>query len=114
MPIYEYSCGSCHHEFEMLQPMNAEPPAECPQCGQGPVRKLISATSFVLKGSGWYRDHYGLKSGGTSSSSGSGTTPSPARKASGTEGSGSTGSTAGSSSSSTSSSSTGEAKAAAK
>ncbi len=61
MPIYEYACQACEHEFELLQPMRAPPPQACPACGAGQVRKRVSATSFVLKGSGWYRDHYGLK-----------------------------------------------------
>ena len=63
MPIYEYSCDACGVEFDKLVRMGAPTPP-CPECGAGDVRKLISAASFVLKGSGWYKDHYGLKSGG--------------------------------------------------
>lgn len=63
MPIYEYSCDACGAEFDKLVRMGAPTPP-CPECGAGDVRKLISAASFVLKGSGWYKDHYGLKSGG--------------------------------------------------
>lgn len=70
MPIYEYRCPSCGHQFEKLVKMNAAPP-ECPECGQAEVDKLVSTSGFILKGSGWYKDHYGLKSGGSGSSGGS-------------------------------------------
>lgn len=69
MPIYEYACESCGHRFEKLVRINAEPPS-CPEC-EGVVKKLISASSFVLKGGGWYRDGYG-GSGGAPSSGDSG------------------------------------------
>ena len=68
MPIYEYACESCGHRFDKLMKMSDPTPA-CPECS-GAVRKLISASSFVLKGGGWYKDHYGLKGGGSSSGSG--------------------------------------------
>ena len=67
MPIYEYHCEVCAHRFEKLVPMSASPPP-CPECGGDEVRKLVSAAAFVLKGSGWYKDHYGLKPGASSSS----------------------------------------------
>ncbi len=66
MPIYEYACPTCGKEFEVLQRFSDEPVRVCPTCGADQVRKKISATSFVLKGGGWYKDHYGLKSGGSS------------------------------------------------
>jgi putative FmdB family regulatory protein len=75
VPIYEYRCERCGHPFEQMVRMS-DPAPPCPKCGAGDVRKLVSASSFVLKGGGWYRDHYGLKSGGGtsegSSSSGGG------------------------------------------
>ncbi len=73
MPIYEYRCPDCGHEFEQLQRMSDDPITDCPECSMSGVKKLISRTSFVLKGGGWYKDHYGLKgsSGSSSSSSGS-------------------------------------------
>ncbi|HIE07655.1 MAG TPA: zinc ribbon domain-containing protein [Desulfarculaceae bacterium] len=58
MPIYEYKCEKCENQFEMLQKITAEPLQECPECG-GPVYKLISSTSFILKGGGWYATDYG-------------------------------------------------------
>ncbi len=58
MPIYEYQCEECEHKFDMLQKITAEPLKECPECG-GPVHKLVSSTSFILKGGGWYATEYG-------------------------------------------------------
>ncbi len=58
MPIYEYRCENCEKQFEMLQKITAEPLTECPDCG-GPVHKLVSSTSFILKGGGWYATDYG-------------------------------------------------------
>lgn len=68
MPIYEYRCPECGHEFEKLQKISAPSPS-CPECGLDEVVKKVSASSFVLKGSGWYKDHYGLKKGSGSASS---------------------------------------------
>lgn len=64
MPIYEYACPDCGHKFDEIQKFTDEPIAVCPKCAATNVKKLISATSFVLKGGGWYKDHYGLKAGG--------------------------------------------------
>jgi putative FmdB family regulatory protein len=64
MPIYEYQCPSCGHAFEQMVKMNAPTP-ECPQCGGAEVKKLVSASGFILQGGGWYKDHYGLKGGGS-------------------------------------------------
>jgi putative FmdB family regulatory protein len=63
MPIYEYECLSCGKRTEILQRMNDAPLAACPSCG-AEVKKLISAPSFQLKGSGWYATDYGGKKGG--------------------------------------------------
>lgn len=71
MPIYEYACESCGHEFEKLVRMGASAPP-CPECEGEQVRKRVSASGFILKGSGWYKDHYGLKSSSSSSSKDSG------------------------------------------
>ena len=71
MPIYEYRCTACGHQFERLQKISDEPIEICPECGQEDVRKLVSQSGFVLKGGGWYKDHYGLKSSGGDSSASS-------------------------------------------
>ena len=61
MPIYEYLCAKCDHEFEREQRITDDPVKTCPKCRSRRVKKLISQTSFVLKGSGWYADGYGNK-----------------------------------------------------
>ena len=40
-----------------------DPYPDCPMCNAADVRKRIAKTDFILKGDGWYRDHYGLKKG---------------------------------------------------
>ena len=54
MPIYEYQCDHCDHQFELLKKFSDATPKICPHCGKGSVRKLVSAAAFHLKGSGWY------------------------------------------------------------
>jgi putative FmdB family regulatory protein len=59
MPIYEYKCDSCEHEFEELQGVNEPALVTCPRCSAHALRRLISGgTRFVLKGSGWAADLY--------------------------------------------------------
>ena len=62
MPIYEYACDKCSHEFEVEQRITEDPVKTCPECRSRKVRRLISQTSFVLKGSGWYSDLYSSSS----------------------------------------------------
>ena len=57
MPTYDYACDSCRRTFEVRQPISAAPLTDCQFCG-GPVRRLISATPFILKGGGWYVTDY--------------------------------------------------------
>ena len=57
MPIYEYTCKKCGKNFECMQRITEPPIAPCPKCGAAADR-LISATSFTLKGGGWYKDGY--------------------------------------------------------
>ena len=54
MPIYEYRCESCGKELEKIQKFSDPPLRECPACGKETLQKLVSASSFRLKGSGWY------------------------------------------------------------
>ncbi len=54
MPIYEYACQKCGHKFEQLQKITDTPLQTCPNCEQVSLVKLVSNTSFQLKGSGWY------------------------------------------------------------
>lgn len=64
MPIYEYQCQSCGQVDEVWAKMSDPAPQTCTKCEKGPMTKLMSATSFVLNGSGWYTSDY--KKGGAS------------------------------------------------
>ncbi len=77
MPIYEYACSACGHEFEAIVGVRTPNPA-CPQC-EAATEKKISLSAFHLKGGGWYSDAYagsdnkkpgGSESSATDSSSG--------------------------------------------
>ena len=66
MPIYEYKCTKCGKVFEVMQKITDEPIKTCPECG-APVEKIISNSSFVVKGSGWYVTDYAKKNSTASS-----------------------------------------------
>jgi len=70
MPIYEYECISCRTVLEVFQRMTEDPLTTCPECS-GPVKKLMSMSSFQLKGGGWYADGYSSASCNSSGSTGS-------------------------------------------
>ena len=61
MPIYEYGCTACGHELEEWQKISEKPKRKCPSCGAMKLERLISNTSFHLKGSGWYVTDYANK-----------------------------------------------------
>jgi putative FmdB family regulatory protein len=54
MPIYEYQCTACSHQLEAFQKFSDAQLTECPVCQQPTLTKLVSATAFHLKGTGWY------------------------------------------------------------
>jgi putative FmdB family regulatory protein len=54
MPLYEYRCGACGHELEVLQKISDPAPVDCPACHQASLQKKLSAAGFQLKGTGWY------------------------------------------------------------
>ncbi len=58
MPIYEFVCEQCGHEFESFQRLSDPLPEQCPSCAGGPVIKKISAAGFRLKGGGWYETDF--------------------------------------------------------
>jgi putative FmdB family regulatory protein len=60
MPIYEYECQQCNQVTEAMQKFSEAPLIECPKC-QGTLKKLISQSTFHLKGSGWYVTDYARK-----------------------------------------------------
>jgi putative regulatory protein, FmdB family len=72
MPIYEYECQSCGHRFEEWQKMSDKPVKVCPKCKARKVEKLISHTSFQLKGGGWYSDLYASQKPASGSAESSG------------------------------------------
>ncbi len=60
MPIYEYVCEKCGAHLEVLQKMSDKPLTRCKSCG-GRLERIISQSSFILKGSGWYLTDYARK-----------------------------------------------------
>ncbi len=78
MPIYEYQCEQCDHVLEAIQKMSDAPLSECPACGKPALKKLISASGFRLKGSGWYETDF--KSGNRKNLAGEGNKTSDSKK----------------------------------
>ena len=58
MPIYEYACVSCEHQFETIQRVGEDPLEDCPECGKAELKKLVSVAAFRLKGGGWYETDF--------------------------------------------------------
>lgn len=69
MPSYEYHCSNCGHDAEIFQKIAEAPLKSCPECGKDTFERLISQSSFALRGSGWYADGYGAKPDKSSSES---------------------------------------------
>ena len=65
MPIYEYKCTKCGQIKEAIQHFSDKPLKKCNHCS-GKLHKLISQSSFHLKGTGWYVTDYANKSNGSS------------------------------------------------
>lgn len=63
MPIYEYQCEKCGEVFEVFQKVS-DPAPKSHTCGSRKIKRLMSQTSFVLKGTGWYVTDYGRKDQG--------------------------------------------------
>lgn len=87
MPIYEYVCEACGRITEVMQRLNDPPPPTCPECGETRLARLVSRTTFQLKGGGWYSDLYGSQKkkpeagGDASKSAAAGVSPAPAAEA---------------------------------
>ncbi len=79
MPLYDYRCGRCRHEFELKQSFNDDPVAACPQC-QGEAQRLFRAVPVIFKGSGWYVNDHG-KGRGPGNGDHQGSEPAPAAEA---------------------------------
>ena len=74
MPTYDYQCKNCGGRFEVEQKITDELLSRCAICDGGPVERLITGGTFVLKGTGWYKTDYG--------SSGRSVSASPSKSAS--------------------------------
>ena len=61
MPIYEYECTKCGKIAEVLQNFSDKPLTKCQSC-TGKLHKLVSQSTFHLKGTGWYVTDYANKS----------------------------------------------------
>ena len=82
MPIYEYKCRKCGRQFEAFQGITDPELKSCKFC-KGKVNKLVSISSFSLKGSGWYATDYGGKKSPVPATSATASeTTSPSEKAS--------------------------------
>jgi putative FmdB family regulatory protein len=62
MPIYEYECAKCGHQTEVWQRITDQSVTKCEHC-KGKMRRLISQSTFHLKGTGWYVTDYSSKKG---------------------------------------------------
>jgi putative FmdB family regulatory protein len=69
MPLYEYKCKKCGHQFEKIQKFSDKMVKKCPDCG-GVVEQMISAPAVQFKGTGWYVTDYAKKSSSPGSSGG--------------------------------------------
>jgi len=58
LPIYEYACRDCEHQFETIQKISEDPLTDCPKCGKSQLKKLMSRAAFRLKGAGWYETDF--------------------------------------------------------
>ncbi len=87
MPTYEYRCNACGREFEYQQRMSDPDLVKCEACGEDKLEKLISATAFQLKGSGWYKDLYASSKPAAAKDAGTGSTATPAAASSDSSGS---------------------------
>jgi len=63
MPVYEYECEQCGQISEHWLRISDPKPDKCPHCGGGPLKKIVSLSSFHLKGTGWYVTDYARKNG---------------------------------------------------
>ena len=71
MPLYEYKCAKCAHQFEKIEKHDAPTTQKCPKCG-AKAERMISAAGIQFKGSGWYVTDYKGKNSGATSVEGSG------------------------------------------
>ena len=73
MPLYEFECPACGRVFEELRRSGDDAEAACPDCGR-PAPRIVSLSSFALKGSGFYATDYVKRRPGTFKRDGNETT----------------------------------------
>ena len=61
MPIYEYQCESCGHQFDIIRKVSDDKLKICPKCNEPKLKKLVTAAGFKLKGTGWYETDFKTK-----------------------------------------------------
>lgn len=68
MPLYEYRCRNCEHQFEIQQAFSDDALTQCPECA-GDLRKVFNPVGIAFKGSGFYKNDSRSSSSGSSGSS---------------------------------------------
>jgi putative FmdB family regulatory protein len=58
MPLYNYQCESCDHQFEAMQKLSDAPLTDCPACAAPSLKKAVSRAGFRLSGTGWYETDF--------------------------------------------------------
>lgn len=58
MPTYVYRCSNCGSEIEVVQKMTDAKLTQCSNCQTDSLERIITPSSFVLRGSGWFKDGY--------------------------------------------------------
>jgi putative FmdB family regulatory protein len=67
MPVYTYRCENCGVQFERHQSFTDTPLKTCPECRKKALKKVITPTKIIFKGSGFYATDHKSPSGDTSS-----------------------------------------------
>ena len=80
MPTYDYQCFACDYVFEEVQKITADPISKCPKCAEDKVKRLVSKSSFHLKGGGWYASGYSSTKANTGSNNAASSNNSSAKK----------------------------------
>jgi len=70
MPVYEYRCRTCDHQFEIQQSFSDDALTVCPEC-EGELRKVFAPVGITFKGSGFYKTDNRSSSSSSSGSNGS-------------------------------------------
>ena len=107
MPLYEYRCKNCGHEFEIQQSMSEDSLTVCPNCGEPQLRKVFQPVGITFKGTGFYKNDSRSSSSSTSSSGASSSSGNGASSESSSSGSSSSSESTATSSAGSSSSTSG-------